>query len=112
MLCVLQSHGATTASGFLLKAHGELQHFSQKATAQNQADKYFAEGMADATMNAILHPDYDEQEATALKQTKRVSKQVLIKLAAQGLAPDVVARMRGLSGYAAYGYKRGVATLR
>ena len=65
--------------------------------------------MADATKMRALQPDYDLQEA-ALEQDDREFQAGVDQLEAQGLAPDVVARMRGLSGWAAYGYKRGVAT--
>jgi hypothetical protein len=77
--------------------------------AQNQADKYFAEGMADATKMQAMQPDYDLQEA-ALEQDDREYQAGVDQLEANGAPPDVVARMRGLSGWAAYGYKRGVAT--
>lgn len=80
-----------------------------KGYQQNQADKFFAEGMADVTKMRAMHPDFDEQEA-ALKADDAAFQSGVDKLAEQGLAPDVVARMRSLSGYAAYGYKRGVAT--
>ena len=77
--------------------------------AQNQADKYFAEGMADASKMQAMQPDYDLQEA-ALEQDDREYQAGVDQLEANGAPPDVVARMRGLSGWAAYGYKRGVAT--
>lgn len=77
--------------------------------AQNQADKYFAEGMADASRMQAMQPDYDLQEA-ALEQDDREYQAGVDQLEANGAPPDVVARMRGLSGWAAYGYKRGVAT--
>ena len=54
--------------------------------------------MADVTKMRAMHPDFDEQEA-ALKADDAAFQAAVDKLAEQGLAPDVVARMRSLSGY-------------